>query len=294
MVHEMTRRRSASVAFGRKPLGVSRNVNPTLAVLAILLAARPVAAQPALPVPLRDVGFDQKLNAQVPLDLAFRDEAGRDVRLGDYCHGKPVILVLAYFRCPMLCSEVLNGLVRGMLDLPFDAGKDFEVVTVSFDPTETPEMATAKKHTYVQRYGKPGAAEGWHFLTGNPDSIRRLTEAVGFRYHYDAAHQQYAHASGIMVLTPTGKLSRYFFDIHFPPRDLRLGLVEASENRIGSPVDQVLLFCFHYDPVEGRYGPAVLNILRLLGGLTVLVLGIIMFVVWRREWRGARKAATAG
>jgi protein SCO1/2 len=240
------------------------------------------------PPALRQVGFDQKLNAQVPLDLVFQDETGRTVRLGDYFQGKPVILVLAYFRCPMLCSQVLNGLVRGMLDLPFDAGREFEVVTVSFDPTETPAMASAKKHTYVQRYGRPDAAAGWHFLTGKSDAIARLTEAVGFRYTYDAAHEQFAHASGIMVLTPTGKLSRYFFDVNFPARDLRLGLVEASANQIGSPVDQILLFCFHYDPEEGKYGPAILNLLRLGGVLTVLGIGIFVWVLRRRERRGGK------
>jgi protein SCO1/2 len=263
--------------------------------LTALLAAAPARTEPQLPPSLRGVGFDQKLDEQVPLDLAFKDEDGRDMRLGDYFRGKPVILVLAYFRCPMLCSEVLNGLVRGMLDLPFDVGKEFEVVTVSFDPTETPEMATAKKHTYLQRYGKPGAAEGWHFLTGPEDSIRRLTTAVGFRYRYDAAHQQYAHAAGIMVLTPTGKLSRYFFDIHFPPRDLRLGLVEASGNRIGSPADQMRLFCFRYDPVEGKYGLAVLRMLRVLGAATVLAIGGFFAVLWWRGRRAARRqTATVG
>jgi protein SCO1 len=259
-----------------------------VAFLLFLGMADTAPAQPSVPAPLHDVGFDQKLNEQVPLDLAFRDEADRPVHLGDYFQGKPVILVLAYFRCPMLCSEVLNGLVRGMLDLPFDAGKEFEVVTVSFDPTETPEMARAKKQTYVQRYGRPGAADGWHFLTGKEDAIRRLTQAVGFRYHYDAAHQQYAHASGIMILTPTGRISRYFFDIQYPSRDLRLGLVEASENRIGSAADQVLLFCFHYDPIEGRYGPAVMNIVRALSALTVLIIASIYVVLWWR-WRRSRR-----
>jgi protein SCO1/2 len=237
------------------------------------------------------VGFDQRLNAQVPLDLEFTDEAGRTVRLADYFHGKPVILVLAYYRCPMLCSEVLNGLVRAMLDLPFDVGNEFSVITVSFDPREGPELAAAKKQTYLERYGKPGAAAGWHFLTGKEDAIKRLAQAVGFRYTYDARYDQYAHASGIMVLTPTGRISRYFYDIRFPPRDLRLGLVEASENRIGSAADQILLFCFHYDPAEGRYGPAVMNLVRLGGVLTLLGVGTFLTVMWRRERRAARRAA---
>jgi protein SCO1/2 len=259
----------------------------TLALMVVLFGAMPSTAQPGLPPALRGVAFDQKLNEQVPLDVAFQDETGKSVRLADFCRDKPVILVLAYFRCPMLCDQVLNGLVRAMLDLPFDAGKEFNVVTVSFDPRETPEMATAKKKTLIERYGRPGAAEGWHFLTGAEASIKRLTQAVGFRYTYDAKNEQFAHASGIVVLTPGGKVSRYFHDIRYSPRDLRLGLVEASANRIGSATDQVLLFCFHYDPLEGKYGPAVLNFVRRGGVLTLLAVGAFFIVLWRRERRGA-------
>jgi protein SCO1/2 len=236
---------------------------------------------------LRDVGFDQKLDAQVPLGLTFTDEAGRAVRLGDYFDGKPVILVLAYYRCPMLCTEVLNGLVRALLDVPLDIGKDFHVVTVSFDPREKHELAAAKKKTYLERYGRPGAEAGWHFLTGDEEPIRRLTEAVGFRYVYDERNDQFAHASGILVLTPAGKVSRYFYDVRYSPRDLRLGLVEASANRIGSPVDQVLLFCFHYDPAEGRYGPTIMNFVRLGGVLIVLAIGLFVAYLW---WQERRKA----
>jgi protein SCO1/2 len=253
------------------------------APLAILLAAGLAHAQPSLPPVLRPVGFDQRLDEQVPLDLEFRDEAGRAVRLGDCFGGKPVILVLAYFKCPMLCTEVLNGLVRALLDLPLEIGKDFRVVTVSFDPRETPEMAAAKKKTYLERFARPGAEAGWHFLTGEERAIRRLTEAVGFRYVYDPKNDQFAHASGIVVLTPAGKVSRYFYDIRYSPRDLRLGLVEASAGRIGSPVDRILLYCFHYDPLEGKYGPAVMNFVRLGGVLTLLALGTFMAVLWRRE-----------
>ena len=254
-----------------------------LALLA--LGASTARAETKLPRSLEGVGFDQKLNEPLPLDLTFRDEAGRSICLGEYFHGKPVILVLAYYRCPMLCTQVLNGLVRGMLDIPFKAGRDFEVVTVSFDPRETPEMAAAKKQTYLERYGRPGSANGWHFLTGAEGEIKRLTDAVGFRYRYDARHDQYAHAGGIVLLTPTGKVSRYFYDVRFSPRDLRLGLVEASENRIGSLADQVLLFCFHYDPEEGRYGPAVMRLVRLGGVLTVLSIAIFTVVLWRKERR---------
>jgi protein SCO1/2 len=269
-----------------------------LAALLILLAAGSAQAGPYVPRALRDVGFDQRLDAQVPLDLTFRDEAGRPVELAEYFRGKPVILVLAYYRCPQLCNEVLNGLVRAMLDMTLDVGKDFDVLTVSFDPRETPELAAAKKATYMERYGRPGAEAGWHFLTGDEGPIRRLTEAVGFRYRYDAANDQFAHASGIMVLTPAGKVSRYFYDIRYNPRDLRLGLVEASANKIGTPADRVLLFCFHYDPEQGRYGPVIMNFVRLGGLLTVLGIGSLVGVLWRRGRRERRhaqdNAVTAG
>jgi protein SCO1/2 len=250
-------------------------------------------AESTLPPLLRGVGFDQRLDEQVPLDLVFRDEAGQSVKLGDYFHGKPVILVLAYYRCPMLCTLVLNGLVQGMLDMPFDAGKDYEVVTVSFDPRETPAQAAAKKKTYVDRYGRPGAAAGWHFLTGDEASITALTKAVGFRFAYDAKRDEFAHASGILVLTPAGRISRYFYDIKFPGRDLRLGLVEASDHKIGSPVDQVLLFCFHYDPATGKYGPAVMTFVRIGGVLTMLGLIALVAMLFKGERRRQRAPSQA-
>jgi protein SCO1/2 len=268
----------------------------SVALLPLLVfACRPttVRAQPALPQPLQAVGFDQKLDAQVPLDLEFRDESGRAVKLGEYFDGKPVVLVLAYFRCPMLCTQVLNGLVKAMLDVSFDVGSEFRVLTVSFDPRETPDMAAAKKKTYVERYGRAGAAEGWHFLTGDEEAIRRLTDAVGFRYTYDAKADQFAHASGIMVLTPQGRISRYFYDIKYSPRDLRLGLVEASANKIGTPVDQVLLYCFHYDPALGKYGAVVMGFVRIGGVLTVLALGVFLGVMWRQELRRGRQEGEA-
>jgi protein SCO1/2 len=261
-------------------------------LLATLTGAAPVRAEASLPASLQGVGFDQKVNEPVPPELEFRDEEGRLVRLGDYFHGKPVILVLAWYRCPMLCTEVLNGLVRAMLDMPFDAGKEYEVLTVSFDPRETAELAAAKKAMYVERYGRAGAEEGWHFLTGTQESIDSLTRAVGFRYRYDAKKDQFAHASGIVILGPTGKIFRYFLDIRYSPRDLRLSLVEASQNRIGTAADQVLLYCFHYDPLEGKYGAVILNILRLSGALTVLVVGTGVGLLWWRERRAARLKPT--
>jgi protein SCO1 len=263
-----------------------------VAIAVLCTDQRFARGQSALPPPLKNVGFDQRLGEQAPLDTSFVDENGQPVKLGKYFHGKPVILVMAYYRCPMLCTLVLNGLVQGMLDMSFDVGKEFEVVTVSFDPRETPDLAAAKKETYVSRYGRPGAAEGWHFLTGKEDSIRRLAQAVGFRYVYDAATDQYAHAAGIMILTPTGKISRYFFDLQYPGRDLRLGLVEASGNRIGSPIDQALLFCFHYDPSVGKYGVAVMNFIRLGGVLTMIVLAAFIGLQFRRE-RGRQSSHAA-
>ena len=252
-----------------------------LGALGVLAVGSCCYAQPSLPPALHGVGFDQRVNEQFPLDLAFHDEAGREVRLGDYFQGKPVILVLAWYRCPMLCTEVLNGLTRAMLDMSLTAGKDFQVVTVSFDPREGPELAASKKKTYLERYGRPGADAGGHFLTGEEKSIQRLTEAVGFRCTYDEYHQQFAHASGIMVATPSGKLYRYFLDVKYPPRDLELSLVQASDNKVGTVVDQALLFCFHYDPSVGKYGPAVMNFVRLGGVLTLLAIGGLVLVLRR-------------
>lgn len=260
-------------------------------LLAVLAPARRCAAQLTEPMQnigvrpelLRDVGIDQNLNTPVPLDLQFRDEAGRPVKLSQYFGRKPVILSLVYYNCPMLCTQVLNGLDRGLRNVPLDLGKDFEVITVSIDPSETAKLAAAKRDLYTGIYGRPGAAEGWHFLTGDDAQIKQLAASVGFRYAYDTDSKQFAHASGIMVLTPSGKISRYFYGIQYPSRDLRLGLVEASEGRIGSPVDQVLLFCYHYDPVTGKYGLLISRVIKIAGILTVLSIGLMIFVLARRE-----------
>jgi protein SCO1 len=240
-------------------------------------------AHETLPAIMKEVGFDQRLNEQVPLDLVFRDEAGRAARLGEYLGGKPVILSLVYYNCTTLCPMILDGIVRSLTPVSFDIGKEFTVVTVSFDPRDTPAQATAKKAEYVQRYHRAGAADGWHFLTGEEAAIRRLTQAVGFRYLYDEKTDQFAHAAGILMLTPQGKVSRYFYGFDFSPRDLRLGLIEAAANRIGTPIDQVLLYCYHYDPLTGKYGLIVMNVLRLAGLATVLALGGFILVMLRRE-----------
>jgi protein SCO1/2 len=232
---------------------------------------------------LQNVGIDQHLDGQVPADLAFADDTGQPVKLGDYFGKKPLILNLVYYNCPMLCGETLAGLTGAMRLVKFDVGNEYDVVTVSFNPRETPEIAAAKKKDYLKRYGRPNAERGWHFLTGPPESINALTKAVGFQYQYDPKIQQYAHATAIMVLTPQGHISRYFYGVDFPPKDLRLGLVEASQGKIGNPVDQVLLYCYHYDPATGKYGAVITNILRLGAGLTILILGGLLFILFRME-----------
>jgi protein SCO1 len=238
---------------------------------------------------LTNVGIEQHLDAQVPADLAFVDDEGRQVKLGDYFGKKPLILNLVYYNCPMLCGETLAGMTAAMKMVKFDLGSQFEVVTVSFNPQETPQLAAEKKKDYVRRYGRPGAAAGWHFLTGSPDSINALTKAVGFQYQYDAAKNQYAHAAAIMVLTPQGRISRYFYGVEFPPKDLRMGLVEASEGKIGNAVDQVLLYCYHYDPAVGKYGAVVSNMLKVGGALTILLLGGMILIFLRMEKSVSRR-----
>jgi len=220
----------------------------------------------------QEITIEQKIDAQVPLDLTFKDEAGQDVRLGDLLGDTPAVLALVYYECPMLCTEVLNGMVATFGALKFDLGKDFNVITVSIDPGETPELATAKKAHYLEGYGRPGAEAGWHFLTGDEGSIETLATTVGFRYAYDPTTDQYAHAGGIMVLTPGGKISRYFYGIEYLPRDIQFGLTEASEGKIGSVVDQITLLCFLYDPTTGTYGFYVIGAMRVVAVATVLAL----------------------
>jgi protein SCO1/2 len=274
---------------GGKPNALQRCAGYIVA--ALLFAALAVAPRTAIadgPAELKNVGFDQHLDSQVPLDLPFTDESGKEVKLREYFGDKPVIVVLAYYRCPMLCTLVLNGLVQGMREMPFTAGRDFQVVVVSFDPQEKPPLAAMKKKNYVGQYGRPGAEDAMHFLTGKPEPIAALTHALGFRYVYDKLQQQYIHTSGIVVLTPDGKISRYFFGIHFSGQDLRLGLVEASQGRIGSTSDQVLLYCFHYDPALGKYSASVLNFVRAGGVFTiVLLVGLVWYLLKREPYRRA-------
>jgi len=237
----------------------------------------------ARPPYLTNVGIEQHLDAQVPADLNFTDDTGRAVRLGDYYGKKPLILNLVYYNCPMLCGETLAGLTGSMKMIKFDVGREFDVLTVSFNPQETPQLAAEKKKDYLKRYGRPNAAAGWHFLTGPADSINALTKSVGFQYQYDAAKNQYAHATAIMVLTPQGRISRYFYGVDFPPKDLRMGVVEASEGKIGNAVDQVLLYCYHYDPAAGKYGAVVANMLKIGGAITVLILAGMILIFLRME-----------
>lgn len=233
------------------------------------------------PPGLRNVGIEQHLNEQIPPTLMFRDETGKAVQLGDYFGKKPMILNLVYYQCPMLCGEVLSGLESSLRVLKFDVGKEFDVLTVSFDPKETPEMAVSKKAEFLKRYGRPGAAQGWHFLTGPPASIAALTKAAGFQYQYDAKTGQFAHATAIMVLTPEGKIAQYYYGVEFAPKDLRLGLIQASENKIGTVVDQLLLYCYHYDPDTGKYGAIISRVLQLAAGATMLILGTLLVVLFR-------------
>jgi protein SCO1/2 len=277
---------------------VTRRTVATVILLALpaLAAAQmgPVPPPPrqATPGVLQEIGFDQKLGDTIPLDLAFKDETGKDVRLGDYFGRKPVVLSLVYYECPMLCTISLNGLAGALEVLSFVPGQEFEVLTVSFDPKEGPVLAAAKKKAYMARYKRSEAHAGWHFLTGPKESVDRLTKAVGFRYVWDQETKQFAHPAGILVLTPEGRISHYLFGVEYSPKDLRLALVDAAGGGIGNPIDQLLLYCYQYDPRTGRYSAAILNVVRLLAALTVLGLGAFILTATRR--RSTRPEATAG
>jgi len=233
------------------------------------------------PPGLLNVGIEQHLDEQIPADLNFRDETGKPVRLGDYFGKKPMILNLVYYNCPMLCGEVLSGLESAMRVLKFDVGKEYDVLTVSFDPRETPDMATKKKSEFLKRYGRAGADQGWHFLTGQQESIDALTKAAGFQYQYDPKTGQFAHATAIVLLTPGGKITQYYYGVEYAPKDLRLGLIQASQNKIGTLADQVLLYCYPYDPNTGKYGAIISRVLQLSALATILGLGTLMIVLIR-------------
>lgn len=238
-----------------------------------------------LPPALEKAGIEQKLNEQVPLDAVFKDENGKEVRLSEYFGKRPVILALVYYECPMLCNEVLNGLTGSLKSLSFDTGKDFDVVAISFDARENdkPDLAKSKKEGYMKRYGRTGTENGWHFLTGTQGEIDKVASSVGFKYYWDEQSQQFAHAGGVIVLTTEGKISRYLYGIDYAPKDLKFALMEGAENKIGNPAEKLLLYCFHYDPATGKYGLSILRILRLAGIVTLIGLGAMLFVFWRRN-----------
>jgi protein SCO1/2 len=262
-------------------------------VFALLLGASVAAAQavpggtgPAaqnMPSALRNVGFEPQLNAHLPLDLAFRDESGRNVQLRDYFREKPVLLALVYYGCPMLCNQTEQGVVGALRMLSFNPGRDYQVIFVSFDPRETPDMAAQKKESAMTHFRRPETASGWHFLTGSKESVDALTKGANFRYSFDEKSNLFAHASGIMLLTPDGRISRYFYGVEYPARDLRLGLVDASAGKIGTPIDRALLFCYQYDPTSARYSASILKVIRLGGVLTILVLVAGMLIFRRRD-----------
>jgi protein SCO1 len=276
----------------------------SFAILALILTAAPLLAQsgrgpmmggilspPAnqRPPGLEFVGIEQHLNAEVPGNLEFRDELGNPVKFGDYFGHGPVILNLGYYQCPMLCSELLEGLVGSMKALTLQLGQDFDVVTLSFDPRETTDMAAQKKRDIMKRYGRANAARGWHFLTGRPEEIKALTDAVGFQYQFDPKTGQYAHATAIVLLTPDRHIAEYFYGVEFSPRDLRLGLVQAGQGKIGNLTDSVLLYCYHYDPRAGKYGAVVSNVLKIGGLATMLILGAFVFVMFRADRSAAQR-----
>ncbi len=282
----------------RRPVATVRGIAMALACLAFSAsaartafagAATPFASEPVVvgkPPILADVGITQKMGAKLPGELVFTDESGREVRLGDYLgHGRPVILTLVYYRCPMLCTLVLNELLRTVKAIGLDIGQGYDVITVSFDPSETPALAAEKKATYLASYSRPGAELGWHFLTGTSPSITKLTETVGFHYAWDAANKQFIHSSGLIILTPEGKVSRYFFGVDYAPRDIKFALMEASGGRTATKTEQAVLYCFKYDPHSGKYTLVVTNIIRVAGLLTVLALGSFIFLNIRRDRR---------
>ena len=259
-----------------------------IALVSAVASAQGIAPEPGLPsntVPgvLGKVAFEQRLNEQLPLDLPFKDEMGRDVKLGDYFGKKPVVLTFVYYECPMLCTQVLNGLASALGVIDESIGREFDVVTVSFDPRETPVLAAGKKQAYLDRYQRAGAERGWHFLTGQQSSIDALTKAAGFSYAWDEATQQFAHASGIVVATPAGKLSRYFFGIDYSPRDVKFALIESSSEKIGSLAERLVLYCYHYDPATGNYGFMAMRTVRIAGAVTLVALFGFIFVSIRRD-----------
>jgi protein SCO1/2 len=256
-------------------------------------AEEPGDAAAAKPGLLSKIGIDQRLNEHIPLDLAFVDETGRDVKLRDYFGKRPVLLAMVYYECPMLCTQVLNGVTGALKVLNFDVGKEFDVIAVSINPKEGPGLAASKKQAYVERYGRPDTADGWHFLTGREENIRALANAVGFRYAYDEEIQQYAHGAGVELLTPKGVIARYFYGIEYSPKDVKFGIMESAENKVGNAAEQLLLYCYHYDPATGKYGATAMTMVRIGAVLTMVGFAAFLFVSLRQERASSRDAAAA-
>jgi protein SCO1/2 len=268
-----------------------RQLQSVLLLAACLLGLPSAVSAAPRPSILQDVGIDQHVDVQIPPDLVFRDEEGRDVRLGDYFGKRPLILALVYYKCPMLCTMVLNDLTRAMNSMKMNCGEQFDILTISFDPNETPSLAVDKKRQYIRAYRRPRAEEGWHFLTGSKESIDSLTRTVGFRYAWDPKYQQFAHASGLIILTPEGKTARYFYGIDYAPTDLQLSLDEASHGKTTSIADQILLFCFHYDPTTGKYSLMIIRLIQAGGILTVLLLGSYVLRSFLKDRAKSRRTA---
>jgi len=238
-----------------------------------------------LPTALKTIGIEQKLGESLPLDAEFKNEDGQMVKLGSFFNqGRPIVLAFVYYECPMLCNEVLNGLTGSLKGMSLEAGKDFDVIAISFDKRENdkPELAKNKKASYVERYGHPGAETGWHFLTGTEESIDAATSAAGFSFKWDEKTEQFAHAGGIMVVTPDGRMSRYFYGIDYAPKDLKFGIMDSANEKIGNPAERLLLYCYHYDPATGTYGFAIMRMVRIGGALTILGMAAMGFVFWRK------------
>lgn len=262
----------------------------SLGLLASACAGPLADSSTGLPPTLKGIGIEQHLNAQVPLDTLFRDESGAVVPLRSYFGRRPVLLAPVYYQCPMLCSQILSGVVTGLRPLSLKPGRDFDIVAISINPSEGPPDAVNKLTQYTRSYSRNGGASGWHFLTGSDASIHAVTDAIGFHFRWDPTTMMFVHASGIMLLTPEGRVARYFYGVEYQPKDLKLGLIEASHNKIGSRVDQILLFCYHYDPASGKYGAVVMNILRLAAALVLAVIVITLILLWRRDIREDRRA----
>jgi protein SCO1 len=270
------------------PMSAKKSMAYVPLVLALASGGLRAAGGPNLPPDLSGIGIEQRLNAQIPLDMTFRDESGASVQLRSFFGSKPVVLAPVYYRCPMLCSQILSGVVAGLRPLSLKPGRDFNVVAISFDPADTPAEAMLKRTQYSHSYSSRAGVNGWHFLVGSQAAITPVMQAIGFHYRWDPVHKMFIHASGVMIATPEGRVARYLYGVEYEPKDLKLSLVEASHNRIGSAVDQILLFCYHYDPKTGKYGAVVLGSLKIGAIFLLIAMSVGLFFLWRRDLRKYR------